>query len=339
MNKSRFVVLAFAALMLIVGSVQADTFEEVTKRGFLRCATGQSKLGFGAPGDDRKYHGQEVDFCKALGAAVFGDSEKAEIVPVSSKTRFTALTSREADVLTKGTTWTYSRDAKLGVDFAAYWFFDGQGFLVSKKLGVKDAKELDGATICISPGTTSEKNVADYFRSNGMSFSSVAIESGAETISALQKGRCDVVTNDISALAGARLKFSNPDEFEVLPNNIAKEPLGVYVRQNDSKWRDIVVWTRNAIVAAEELGITQANADELAKTSKDPRIQRLLGTKGEMGAMLGLSNDWALNVIKAVGNIGEVFERNVGQNTNLKLPRDLNKQWYDGGLMFAPPFR
>ncbi len=317
---------------------QADTLDEVKERGFLRCGTSKSKSGFALP-EDKGWKGIEIDFCKAITASIFGDVSKKEIVPVTSKTRFTALTSKSIDVLLKGTTWTYSRDAKLGVDWAAYFFFDGQGFLVAKNIGVTSGKDLDGATVCVSPGTTSEKNVADYFRIHNMTYTPVVIGSSSEILAAIQAGRCDVVTNDISALASNRLKFSNPDDFVVLPDNIAKEPLSIYTRQNESRWKDIVTWTRHVLVEAEELGLTQENVEEALAKNNDPRVERLLGKTGSYGEMLGLSNDWALNVIKAVGNYGEVFDRNVGKGSKLGLPRDLNRQWKDGGLMFAPPFR
>ena len=316
----------------------ADTLDDVLERGFVRCGTSEFKSGFALP-ESNGWKGIEIDFCKAITAAIFGESSKKEVVPVTAKVRFTALTSREIDVLLKGTTWTYSRDAKLGVDFAAYFFFDGQGFLIAKELGVTSAKELDGATICVAPGTTSEKNIADFFKMNGMEYVPVIIRAGPETLTALQEGRCDVVTNDISSLASHRLKFANPDDFVVLDDNIAKEPLSIYTRQNESRWNDIVKWTRNALVEAEELGITQANADEMRANNKDPRVQRLLGATGDFGAMLGLPNDFALNAIKAVGHYGEIFERNVGSGSKIGLARALNRQWSEGGLIFSPPFR
>lgn len=328
----------FALGLTQTAPVFADTLDDVNERGFVRCGASEFKTGFASP-EAGGWEGIEIDFCKAISAAIFGDESKNEIIPVTAKVRFTALTSREIDVLLKGTTWTYSRDAKLGVDFAAYFFFDGQGFLIAKALGVTSALELDGATICVSPGTTSEKNIADYFKVNGMSYTPVIIRSGPEVLAALQEGRCDVVTNDISSLAANRLKFENPDDFVVLDDNIAKEPLSIYTRQNESRWNDIVKWTRNALVEAEELGITQANADEMLANNNDPRVQRLLGGTGEFGAMLGLPNEFALNAIKAVGNYGEVFERNVGSGSKVALSRNLNRQWSDGGLMFSPPFR
>jgi general L-amino acid transport system substrate-binding protein len=329
---------AFALGLAQATPAFADTLDDVKERGFLRCGTSEFKAGFAIPESDG-WEGIEIDFCKAITAAIFGDDSKNEVVPVTSKVRFTALTAREIDVLLKGTTWTYSRDAKLGVDFAAYFFFDGQGFLVSKALGVTSAKELDGATICVSPGTTGEKNIADFFKVNGMEYTPVIIRSGPESLAALQEGRCDVITNDISSVASSRLKFANPDDFVVLNDNIAKEPLSIYTRQNESRWNDIVKWTRNALVEAEELGITQANADDMLANNNDPRVQRLLGATGEFGAMLGLPNDFALNAIKAVGNYGEVFERNVGSGSKVGLSRELNRQWSEGGLMFSPPFR
>lgn len=344
MIKIKTILSAITSVTLLTGMgatapVFADTLDDVKKRGFLRCGTGEAKAGFAMPGDNNQWQGMEIDYCKALSSAVFGDETKFEVVPVTSKVRFTSLTSREIDVLVKGTTWTYSRDAKLGVDFAAYWFFDGQGFLIKKELGVTSAKQLNGATICISPGTTSEKNVADYFRTYDMKYKPVVIKAGPETLDALQKGRCDVITNDLSALASDRQKFTNPDDFVVLQDNIAKEPLSLYVRQNDSRWKDVITWTRNALVEAEELGITQENVGQHAKHPIDPRIARLLGSKGAYGEMLGLPNTWAHDAISAVGNYGEIFERNVGEQTRMGLTRNLNQQWYDGGLVFAPPFR
>ena len=329
---------ALAVTVAQTAPVFADTLDDVKERGFLRCGVSEFKSGFSIA-DSNGWTGIEIDFCKAITTAIFGDDSKNEMIPVNGKTRFPALTSREIDVLLKGTTWTYARDAKLGVDFAAYFFFDGQGFLISKELGVTSALELDGATICVAPGSTSEKNIADFFKVNNMEYVPVIIRAGPETLAALQEGRCDVVTGDISAVASQRLKFENPDDFVVLQDNIAKEPLSMYTRQNESRWNDIVKWTRNALVEAEELGITQANVEDMVANSNDPRIQRLLGTTGEFGAMLGLPNDFAVKAIKAVGNYGEIFDRNVGSESKVGLSRSLNRQWTDGGLMFSPPFR
>lgn len=341
MNASifRLAALAAAHIVALASVVNADTLDEIKERGFLRCGTSETKTGFAAPGDDNEWHGMEIDYCKGLAAAIFDDPTKLEIVPVASKVRFTALTSGEIDILAKGTTWTYSRDAQLGVDFAGYWFFDGQGFLVRKDLGVSSVKELNGAVICISPGTTSEKNVVDYFRANEMEFTPVVIKSGNETQEALAQGRCDVVTNDLSALASSRVRFANPDDYVVLPDNIAQEPLSLYVKQNDSRWQDIVIWVRNALIMAEELGLSQDNVKETAENTDNPRVERLLGKQGAFGEMLGLSNDWAANAIQAVGNYGEIFERNVGKDTRVALDRGQNRQWTDGGLIYSPPFR
>ena len=333
---SKTALISFWALALALPA-QADTLSEVQAKGFVQCGVSQGLSGFSMFNDAGQWNGLDVDMCRAVAAAVFGDSEKHKITPLSAKVRFTALKSGEIDVLTRNTTWTMSRDSQHG-DFAGVNYYDGQGMMVLKSLGIKSALELSGASICTNTGTTTELNIADYFRANNMSYELVAFESSAESTAAYIGGRCDVFTTDQSGLYAERLTFTNPDEHMVLPEVISKEPLGPMTRNGDSRWTDIVRWSLNAMINAEELGVTSANIDEM-KSSNNPAVLRLLGVEGSFGSDLGLANDWAYQIIKQVGNYGESFDRNVGPNTPLGIARGLNAQWYDGGILYAPPIR
>ena len=315
----------------------ADTLDDVRAKGFVQCGVSQGLPGFSMFNDAGDWSGLDVDLCRAVAAAVFGDASKFKVTPLSAKERFTALKSGEIDVLTRNTTWTMSRDVSHG-EFAGVNYYDGQGMMVPKSLGIKSALELDGASVCTNTGTTTELNIADYFRANGMEYELVAFEKSDEVNQAYQAGRCDVYTTDQSGLYAERLKWAKPDDHVVLPEVISKEPLGPMTRHGDNKWNDIVRWTLNAMINAEELGVTSENAEQM-KGANNPAVLRLLGVEGGFGESLGLSNEWALNIIAQVGNYGESFERHVGPNTPLKISRGLNAQWKDGGLLYAPPIR
>jgi general L-amino acid transport system substrate-binding protein len=314
------------------------TLERVRGRGYLQCGVSQGLPGFSNPNDKGVWSGIDVDFCKAVAAAVFGDPDKVKYRPLSAKDRFTALQSGEIDLLSRNTTWTMSRDTSLGFDFAGVIYYDGQGFLVKKASGITSAAQLEGATICTQTGTTTELNMADYFRGQGMSYKVLAFEKNEESLSAYDEGRCDAYTTDASGLHAQKLILKKPDEHLVLPEIISKEPLGPLVRQGDAQWGDIVRWTLFALVNAEELGVTQANVETM-RTSDSPDVKRLLGTEGAYGEAVGLRKEWALDVVRAVGNYGEVYARTVGPNSQLGIPRGLNALWKNGGLMFAPPIR
>ncbi|GIL00328.1 MAG: amino acid ABC transporter substrate-binding protein [Alphaproteobacteria bacterium] len=330
--------MGVAVAGLMVTGASAATLDDVKAKGFVQCGVSQGLPGFSNPDDQGNWSGIDVDLCKALAAAVFGDATKVKFTPLSAKERFTALQSGEVDLLSRNTTWTMSRDTTLGLNFAGVNYYDGQGFMVRKSLGVKSALELSGASVCTNTGTTTELNVADYFRANKMEYEIVAFEKADEVVAAYDAGRCDVYTTDQSGLYAQRLKLTNPDEHVVLPEIISKEPLGPAVRQGDDQWFDIVKWTHFAMVNAEELGVTKANVDEMAN-SENPEIKRLLGKEGEFGAAIGLSNDWAYNIIKQVGNYAEVFDANVGPATPLAIARGKNDLWTRGGLQYAPPIR
>lgn len=322
------------------GAATAGTLDDVRARGHLKCGINTGVVGFAAPDDKGVWRGFDVDFCRAVAAALFGDATKVKYTNLTGKTRFTALRSREIDLLSRNTTWTFSRDADLQLTFAGVNYYDGQGFMVPKSLGVKSARELGGASVCIQTGTTTELNLADYFRVHKMTYKAVPIETTSEALSNYLAGRCDVYTTDASGLAATRAATDKPDAHIVLPEIISKEPLGPVVRQGDDQWADVVRWTLNALIAAEEFGVTSANAGKMAAGATTPEVRRLLGKEELQGrAALGLAPDWALNVITEVGNFGEIFERNLGKNTPLGLARGLNAQWKNGGLMYAPPFR
>ncbi|SHO51132.1 general L-amino acid transport system substrate-binding protein [Desulfopila aestuarii DSM 18488] len=330
---------AVATMLFMAPAAQAgETLDAVKARGFVQVGINGSLFGFGMPDDKGVWHGLDVDTARAVSAAVFGDPDKIKYIPLTAQTRFTALQSKEVDVLCRNATRTLSRDTELGLNFVTVNYYDGQGFLIPTKLGVKSAKELDGASVCVLPGTTTEQNVADYFRANNMKMKPVVIEENTELNQAFFSGRCDVLTSDASQLAGIRAVAPNPADYEILPQIISKEPLAPAVRHGDDQWRDIVDYSVLAMIAAEDMGITSANVDEMLK-STDPNVQRFLGVTPGNGKALGLDEKFAYNIVKMVGNYGEVFERNVGVNTKLQIKRGLNAQWKDGGLMYAPPFK
>ena len=338
MNKTVF----FGALTvagLAAGVAAAGTMDDVKARGKLNCGVTTGLVGFAAPDANGEWKGFDVAVCRAVAAAVLSDPAAVEFVPTTGKTRFTALASGEIDVLARNTTWTFSRDVDLKFTFVGVNYYDGQGFIAPKALGVSSAKELDGATVCIQTGTTTELNLADFFRINNISYEPVPIETNAEALQQYLAGACDVYTTDASGLAASRATFENPGDHVILPEIISKEPLGPLVRHGDDEWGDIVRWTLNALIAAEELGISSANIEELSKGTNNPEINRILGTEGTLGEMLGLDAEWAKRAIMAGGNYGEVFEQNIGESTPIGLARGLNAQWTEGGLLYTPPFR
>lgn len=337
--KSLGYLVAGALCCAFASTSYANIKEDVIQRGTLKCGVSSDKMGFSYINDQGQWAGMDVDYCRAVAAAVLGSADKVEFITTTSKNRFTSLASGEIDILSRSTTWTVSRDAKLGADFTTIWFYDGQGFMTRKSLGVTSAADLDGATFCLSPGTTSEHNLADYFGSRGLTYRSVVFEKTEELYAAYQKGRCDALTNDVTGLAARRTLFKNPDEHIVLPEVISKEPLGPYVKQGDSSWRDIVTLVGYALINAEELQVTQANADAMVKGSTNTEVKRLLGAENNLGGDLGLSADWALKAIKATGNYGEIFAKHVGKNSPLQFERGANALYADGGLLYSPPFR
>ena len=333
---------AAAALSAQAASAQTPaprtTLEAVKARGQLSCGVSQGLPGFSTPDDKGNWTGLDVDICRAIAAAIFNDASKIKFVPLSAKDRFTALQSGEIDVLSRNTTWTLSRDTSLGANFTGVTYYDGQGFLVKKSLKVNSALELNSASVCVQTGTTTEQNLADYFKGNNMKYEVIAFATADETIKAYESGRCDVFTSDVSQLYAERLKLANVAEHVVLPEVISKEPLGPMVRHGDDQWFDVVKWTLYAMVGAEELGMTQKNIDEIAKSDK-PEIKRAVGTDGNLGEQLGLTKDWMVRIVKAVGNYGESFERNVGSGSKLGIARGLNNLWSKGGIQYAPPIR
>jgi len=338
MNKSVFLG-ALTVAGLAAGAAAAGTLDDVKARGTLNCGVSTGLAGFSTPDANGVWGGFDVDVCRAVAAAVLGNPMAVEFVPTTGQTRFTALASGEIDMLARNTTWTFSRDVDLKFEFIGVNYYDGQGFMVPRELGVSSAKDLDGATVCIQTGTTTELNLADYFRSNNISYEPVPIETNAEAQQQYLAGACDVYTTDASGLAATRATFEAPGDHVLLPEIISKEPLGPVVRHGDNEWGDVARWTLNALIAAEELGVTSANAEELSAGTNNPEINRLLGSEGELGAMLGLEADWAKNAILAGGNYAEIFEKNIGENTPIGLARGLNASWTEGGLLYAAPFR
>ncbi len=319
-------------------SVHAGTLEQVQSRGEINCIVNTGNAGFAAPDENGRWEGFEIDLCRAVSAAVLGDAEKIKFIPATSKTRFTILNSGDGDILFRSATQTMSRDADLKLTFLPVNYYDGQGFLIRKSAGVASALDLDGASLCIRTGTTTELNVADFFRINNISYEPVAIETVEESIVAYGSGRCDVYTTDASGLASVRAAFPDPSAHIILPEIISKEPLAGAVRQGDDEWADIGRWVVNALINAEELGVTQANVKQLASVAgNNPSINRMLGSEGDMGAMLGLNKDWAVHAISAVGNYGEIFARHIGLDTPIGLERGLNALWKDGGILYAAP--
>lgn len=328
-----------AIAMTVSAGAFAGTLEDVKAKGFIQCGVSQGVPGFSNADESGNWTGIDVDACRATAAAVFGDADKVKYTPLSAKERFTALQSGEIDILSRNTTWTYTRDSSLGLDFTTTNFYDGQGFMVRKDLGVESALDLDGATVCTEQGTTTELNMADFFRKHGLSYVPVIVQKADEALSAYASGRCDVFTTDKSGLAAHRSKLADPNAHVILPETISKEPLGPVVRHGDNQWKDIVTWALFVQINAEEMGISSSNVAKIKKESTDPGIKRLLGAEGNMGEQLGLSADWAYNIIAKVGNYGEVFERNVGPNTPVGLPRGVNNLWTEGGVLYAPPVR
>ena len=339
--------LGAAVTVAVAGAASAGTMDDVRQKGFLQCGVSQGLPGFSMPDDQNNWSGMDVDFCRAVAAAVLGDGQKVKFTPLTAKERFTALQSGEIDLLSRNTTWTMSRDTSLGLKFAGVMYYDGQGFIVDAKKfpKVKSALDLAGATVCTQSGTTTELNLTDFFKSNKMDYKLLTFEKNEEALAAYQDGRCDAYSTDQSGLYAQRLKMKAPDEHVVLPEIISKEPLGPVVRQGDDAWFNVVKWTYFSLVNAEELGITQKNVDEMIKTSANPEVKRLLGVPDAdgvaagFGTGLGLDEAWAANAIKAVGNYGEIFERNVGEQSPLKIARGKNALWKDGGLQYAPPVR
>jgi general L-amino acid transport system substrate-binding protein len=338
MKRVTIAVALAASLGLAPSAASAQVLNTVKQRGVLVCGVSQGLPGFSNPDDKGNWTGLDVDVCRAVAAAIFDDPNKVKFSPLSAKDRFTALQSGEIDVLSRNTTWTSSRDTSLGLNFTGVTYYDGQGFMVRKALKVNSALELNGATVCTQTGTTTELNLADYFRANKMNYEIVAFATNDETIKAYDAGRCDVFTTDASGLYAERLKLTNANEHVILPEIISKEPLGPVVRHGDDQWFDIVKWVLFAMINAEELGISSKNVDEAMKSDK-PDIKRFVGTEGDYGEQLGLTKDWAVRIVRHVGNYGEAFERNVGSGSKLGIARGLNNLWTKGGLQYAPPIR
>ena len=338
MKKSVFIG-ALAATMLVAGASFAATLDDVKARGELLCGSSTGLTGFGAPDAAGTWSGFDVDLCRAIAAAVLGDASKVKFVALTSETRFTALQSGEVDLLSRNSTWTASRDGELALDFVAVNYYDGQGFMVKKDLGVSSAKELDGATICIQTGTTTELNLADFFKQNNITYQPVNVADDNEAQAQYIAGACDAYTTDASGLASSRATLPDAENHVILPEIISKEPLGPVVRHGDNNWGDIVRWTYYALLIAEEKGITAANVEEVLASTTDEEVKRLLGASGDMGVKFGLDNAAFKNAIAAVGNYGEIFARNIGEGTSINLARGLNALWTQGGLQYAPPFR
>lgn len=319
--------------------VQVRTLELVRERGSLICGVDGGLPGFSAPNSSGEMSGLDADTCRAIAAAVLGDANKVTFVSLTAKERFTALASGEIDVLVRNTTWTITRDSTLGINFAGVNYYDGQGFLVKTDLNVDNALELHGASVCIQAGTTTELNLADYFRINDMEYDAITFDTSVQTKEGFDTGRCEVLTSDVSQLAAIRTQLANPDSAKILPEVISKEPLGPVVRQGDDAWFNVVKWVMFALVNAEEYGVNSGNVDSMRDESDNPNVRRLLGTEGETGKGIGLDKDWAYEIVDQVGNYGELFERNVGANTPLQLPRGVNELWSRGGIMYAPPIR
>ncbi|MDY6991330.1 MAG: amino acid ABC transporter substrate-binding protein [Pseudomonadota bacterium] len=315
------------------------TLKAVMEKGFIQCGVNTGLPGFSNPDNQGQWHGLDVDICRAVAAAVFADANKVKFTPLTAKERLTALQSGEIDILSRNTTWTLTRDSAQGIHFAGVSYYDGQGFMISKQLGVSSAQELDGATVCINAGTTTELNLADYFRKHNMKHTPVVFDTPDQTVKGFEAGRCDVLTSDQSQLYGLKLKLAKPDQVMVLPEIISKEPLGPAVRQGDDEWFNIVKWSLFALINAEELGITSDNVDTLKSSTTQPQIKRLLGLEGTMGKGMGLAPKWAYHIIKQVGNYGEIFARNVGEQSPLKIERGINALWKQGGIQYAPPIR
>ena len=330
---------AGATALAISAGAQAGTLDDVRAKGFIQCGVSQGVPGFSNPDEAGVWSGIDVDVCRAVAAAIFGDADKVKYTPLTAKERFTALQSSEIDVLSRNTTWTLVRDTALGLDFAGVNYYDGQGFMVRKDLGISSAMELDGASVCTNIGTTTELNMADFFRTNGLSYEPVAFEKADEVVAAYDQGRCDAYTTDRSGLAAQRVKLADPSAHMILPETISKEPLGPVVRHGDNQWGDVVRWSLYAMLEAEEYGVNSGNVDDLKANTTNPVIKRLLGVEGNTGESLGLPNEWAYNIVKHVGNYAESYDRNVGPDTPVGLARGVNALWSDGGIQYPMPVR
>ncbi len=335
----RFAAACAIVVACLAGAASAGTLDVVKKRGILHCGSNGESPGFGIPDAQGAWQGFDVDYCRAIAAAIFDDAAKVKFVSLTAKDRFTALQTGDIDVLVRQATWTSSREAQFGLNATVVNYYDGQGFIVRKNLNLKSALELDGATVCVGQGTTTELNLADYFRAHKMRLKNVTFLTVNESVSAYDSGRCTAYTTDASALHGARLKLAKPDDHVVLPDIISKEPLSPFVRQNDSQWFDVVRWVHFALLIAEEQGLTKANVEEQARTTTNSELKRVLGREGNFGEQLGLTNDWVVHIVRHVGNYGEVFDRNLGDGSPLKIERGLNALWTKGGLQYAPPIR
>ncbi|WP_346796744.1 amino acid ABC transporter substrate-binding protein [Halomonas sp. Bachu 37] len=341
LNKKHLVMLASAGALTLTGmatTAQADTLEDTREQGSVQCGVSDGLPGFSAPDDEGNWQGLDVDVCRAVAAAVLGDADAVDYISLNAVERFTALQSGEVDVLSRNTTWTTTRDTTLGLNFTGVTFYDGIGFMINRDLGISSAEELDGAAICVQSGTTTELNVADYFRAKNMEFDPIVFDTSEQTVGGYQAGRCDVLTSDTSQLAALRIQLDNPEGSMILPEIISKEPLGPVVRQGDDTWFNIVKWSLFAMINAEEYGINSDNVDEMME-SEDPNIARILGQDDNYGEAMGLDADWAYQIIKQVGNYGEIFDRNVGPNSPLEIERGVNALWTEGGIMYAPPIR
>ncbi len=330
---------AAVAALAFSAAATAGTLDDVKSKGFVQCGVSQGLPSFSNLDEKGNWTGIDVDICRGVAAAIFGDAGKVKYTPLSAKERFTALQSGEIDVLSRNTTWTLVRDTALGLDFVGVNYYDGQGFMVPKALGIKSAMELGGANVCVNIGTTTELNMADFFRANNLDYKPVVFEKADEVAAAYDAGRCDVYTTDQSGLAAQRLKLKDPSAHMILPDVISKEPLGPVVRHGDNKWGDVVRWTLYAMLEAEEYGVNSGNVDKMKSDSGNPVVKRLLGVEAELGKSLGLPNDWSYNIIKLVGNYAEIFNNNVGPDTPLQLPRGVNALWKDGGLQYPMPIR
>ena len=341
MNKLRITILSVICSLAMVPSAFAGTLDTVKDQGFFNCGVSQGVPGFSNPDSDGNWSGIDVDVCRAVSAAIFGNPDKVKYVPLTAKERFTALQSGEIDVLSRNTTWTLSRDAQIGLEFAGVNFYDGQGFMVRKDSGITSAMELGGASVCTNLGTTTELNMADFFRANGMDYEPVVFEKADEVVGAYDEGRCDTYTTDKSGLAAQRTKLADPDAHVVLPETISKEPLGPVVREGDGDWADVVRWSLNAMIEAEEFGLTQSNAQTTCALTSNPVVARLCGKEGATGAGLNLGESWSYDIITMVGNYGDVYEKHVGENTPVGLARagSPNASYKNGGVLYAPPAR
>ncbi len=338
MHTKTLIVTLAMALGLSVSAASADTLSDVKAKGYIQCGVTEGVAGFSIPDENNNWSGLDVDYCRAMAAAIFNNPDAVRFTPLNTAERLVALASGEIDVLSRTTTWTMSRDTTQGISFVGVMFYDGQGFMVNKNLGVTSVKELSGASICVQTGTTTELNLADYFAANGLEYTPVVFAGRPEGVAAFEGGRCDAYTTDASGLAADRTRFANPQDYIILPEIISKEPLAPVVRQGDDTWFKFARWVYFALLDAEELGVTQVNVDEML-TSENPSIKRLIGVEGDFGTPLGLDKDWAYRIIKLVGNYGEIFARNLGPDTNMGLERGLNALWTNGGIQYAPPIR